>query len=777
MQKNKKTYTIAIMSGSIQSNYVQEMKKGFSLGGRDYGVNTIFFTGSQIPRNCTGIVNEKVTENCKNHFSTIYQYVHFIKPDAIIITYGSLSALLSNKNKADFFAMLKDIPCIMMEDEFPESGIPSITADNYGGMRECINHLIDDHGFKKIAYLSGPKGNYDSDERLRAYYDVMKEHKLAFTDDMVVFGDFSDHRDEQINTLLDLHPDLDAICCADDMIAKGLYRVMESRNIVVGKDIAVTGFDDSDMASSMNPPLTSVSQNVFEMGYYAIGQAVALCKGEKVSSIKMPTTLRNRASCDCKALGKWSDYALSKEDMIQYLMDLLHTLSPRFFETIHHSNEKDKINKLIIQYCTYLAEHVFLDNEHSFSLKDLRVILKELININIFFKYHLIDGIIQFLTILRDNTYKKSTKNILEDILTDTHTENLKYNIQSLESNMNESSSKNWFIPLFIGNLIKDLTLSEPETFFTNIMNEMKNLSFRKSYFLLFDEITYLDTEKPMKYSDHMHLLSYFNEKEMKYFHKSPETRINYENGFTSFIKNEGPMELSMVVLFADQKQYGLLLCDVSDNDLGFVQICGIQLGNLFNFIELNNTEQMIRKELQSSLKIIREQNEILDFLSKYDELTNLYNRRGFIEKAIKLHNENTGKTGYMIISDLDHLKEINDVYGHIEGDFAIKTIANRFRNILPTNSIIGRLGGDEFVAFVLTEDVDFKAKTRALYNKYTDDFNNDNNKPYFIEASFGIYEFSCGSEIDFDSLIKKADDLLYQEKTHRRLSIVKKIV
>lgn len=773
---DKKTYTIAIMSGSIQSNYVQEMKKGFSLGGRDNHVNTIFFTGSQIPRNCTGIVNESIAENCKNHFSTIYQYVHFIKPDAVIITYGSLSALLNNKDKSDFFKMLKDIPCVMVEDEFPEYGIPSITADNYGGMRECVSHLIDEHGFKKIAYLSGPKGNYDSDERLRAYYDVMKEHNLTVTDQMVAFGDFSEYRDEQIITLLDENPDLEAICCADDMIAKGVYRILENRNLVIGKDIAITGFDDSDMASSMNPPLTSVSQNVFEMGYYAIGQAVALCKGEKVSSIKMPTTLRKRASCNCKAMGKWSDYALNKDEMIHYLVDLLHNLSPRFFETIHHSQEESRINQLILDYCTYLAEHVFLGNEHSFSLKSLRVILKELLSINFFFKYHLIDGIIQFLTILRNNTSKKSTGNILDDILSDTQSENLKYNIQTLENNILEKNSKNWFIPLFIGNLIKDLTLAEPEKFFTNIMNEMKNLSFKKSYFLLFDEITYLDIENPMKYADHMHLLSYFNEKEMKYFHKSPESKINYENGFTSFIKDEEPMELSMVVLFADQKQYGLLLCDVSDNDLGFVQICGIQLGNLFNFVELNNTEQIIRKELQSSLKIIREQNEILDFLSRYDELTNLYNRRGFIEQVIKLHNSNPGKKAYMIISDLDHLKEINDIYGHIEGDFAIRTIATRFINILPDNAIIGRLGGDEFVAFVLSDDPDFTTKTRTLYKKYTDDFNN-NNKPYFIEASFGIHEFICSSKLDLDDIIKKADNLLYQEKSHRRLSIVKKIV
>lgn len=65
------------------------------------------------------------------------------------------------------------------------------------------------------------------------------------------------------------------------------------------------------------------------------------------------------------------------------------------------------------------------------------------------------------------------------------------------------------------------------------------------------------------------------------------------------------------------------------------------------------------------SFKMIKKQNEILNNISLYDELTKIYNRRGFIEKSIELINNNIGSDIVIIFCDLDHLKEINDTFGH----------------------------------------------------------------------------------------------------------------
>lgn len=67
------------------------------------------------------------------------------------------------------------------------------------------------------------------------------------------------------------------------------------------------------------------------------------------------------------------------------------------------------------------------------------------------------------------------------------------------------------------------------------------------------------------------------------------------------------------------------------------VQTCSLQLGSLFRFIHLNNQEKKVQQELKQSLDVIQNQNHILSFISEYDELSKLLNRRGFMERAISL--------------------------------------------------------------------------------------------------------------------------------------------
>lgn len=774
MQSNKKTYTIAVMSGSIQSDYVLEMMKGFHTSAIDNNVNTILFLGPQIPANCREIVDERITENCSEQFSTIYQYAHYIKPDAVIMTYGSLSALRNDKSKEEFVDMLTGIPCLMLEDEFNERNIPSITADNYTGMKQCIEHLIVDHGYKKIAFLSGPQDNYDANERLSAYLDTMAEHNIPVVEGMIAYGTFSDYDDEQILYLLEQNPDLEAIACADDMMAKGCYRICELKNLIVGKDIAITGFDDSDLASTMNPPLTSVSQKVFEIGYNAMNKAVAMCKGEEISSEKMPTILRKRRSCGCSPFGKIDYNKISKDEIITYIKDLLKDLCPFVFDALQHVKDGKRIEVSIGEYCLCIVEMLYDEDADYFNQKSLMRALKHLLEISFFYKNQLLEAIIRLLIILKDNAMNDNLKEKLLKVISITQQEILSYNFRSLEQDMYESSCKVWFVPLFIGNLIKGLYEYNVKDIFISVMEEMKKMSFKKSYFLFFDEPIICDGNKFLDFPKNMYLVSYFNEKETCFIGKNKNYQVNYDNGFVSFIDGQDPMELTMVILFSDKKQYGLLLCDVTDGDIGFVQICGLQLGTLFNFMELNHIGQKTQAKLETSLQVIQEQNRILSFLSEYDELTKLFNRRGFIEEALALYRNNEGKRAYLLFGDLDHLKEINDVFGHVEGDFAITSLANRFKEILPEEAIIGRLGGDEIVAFLLTDEINFEKRIQKLYVDVSHDFNEKSDKPYYVEASIGIYGFICDPKEDFNDMIDMSDKLLYRAKKNRRASIIK---
>lgn len=774
MQEEKNNYTIGIMSGSIESDYVLEMIKGFQAGAIDNHVNLVLFLGPQIPDNCKEIVDNRITENCSFQFTTIYQYMDFIKPDAVIVTFGSLSSLSYNQTKDEFLDKLSEIPCLVLEEDFSDRDFPCLNADNYNGMKECIRHLIVDHGFHNISFLSGPKDNYDANERLSAYLDTMAEYNIPVTEGMVAYGNFSDYDEEQVEFLLDQSPNIEAIACADDMMAKACYTVCEKRNIIIGKDLAITGFDDSNMASVMVPPLTSVSQNVFEIGYIAMKKAVAMCKGEKIESEKMPTFLKKRRSCSCFPFAHTDFKSLNDEQIDDYLKEILISLSPTVYSSLKYDKHGPLIEELIFQYGKCIIDFILSDEDTNFDKKVIMNILKKILNVPFFFKNQLLESMLRFLIILENNASNDFEKSKLRDIFVSSNKKILNYNIKCLEKDNYEYTCKSWFVPLFIGNLIKGLYTFNIKDIFISIMIEMQKMSFKKSYFLLFDKPIIVNKNQKLSFPKNLNLISYFNENEMKYIGKNEDYQITYDNGFVSFIDGQDPSELSMVILFSDDKQYGLLICDVEDKDLGFVQICGLQIGSLLNFIELHQIQHKTQAELQTSLQVIKEQNRILNFLSEYDELTKLLNRRGFIEEALNLYNQNEGKNGYLIFGDLDHLKEINDVFGHNEGDYAIITIAERFKSILPSESVIGRIGGDEIVAFVLSEEINFERRISKQFVDVSNQFNLDSEKPYYIEASIGIHGFICDSKEDFKDLIAISDKRLYQAKLNRKKTIKK---
>ena len=158
---------------------------------------------------------------------------------------------------------------------------------------------------------------------------------------------------------------------------------------------------------------------------------------------------------------------------------------------------------------------------------------------------------------------------------------------------------------------------------------------------------------------------------------------------------------------------------------------------------------------------------EELRALSLSDELTGLSNRRGFItladqqlKTAVRL-----GRKAILFSTDLDRLKEINDGYGHKEGDRALKAAAGILRESFRETDIIARIGGDEFVA-LLVEHPDFKAgvlKQRLLKN--VDLYNRDAKLPYRLSLSIGSAESIPQAPVSLAKLMELADGVMYEEK------------
>jgi diguanylate cyclase (GGDEF)-like protein len=125
-----------------------------------------------------------------------------------------------------------------------------------------------------------------------------------------------------------------------------------------------------------------------------------------------------------------------------------------------------------------------------------------------------------------------------------------------------------------------------------------------------------------------------------------------------------------------------------------------------------------------------------------------------------------------MIYGDLDHLKEINDNWGHSEGDYAIQCAGQILKKCLRDTDIIGRIGGDEFVALIFSESDSFQTTFHHRVTEACKMLNATSGKPYYVELSVGVAAFDFTPETNLKNIVSQADSLLYEQKKYRRKSI-----
>ena len=180
--------------------------------------------------------------------------------------------------------------------------VPSVLVDDEKGIFDLMDHLIVDHGCRRIAFIKGPEDNPEAARRYRAYAQALAQYDLALDPDLITSGYFSvDTGMEAADLLLDRrNVALDAIVAANDEMAWGAMEALERRGIRVPDDVAVTGFDDREESKYTVPPLTTIRQPVYELGRRAAELVLAQLRGEKVPlQTTLATEVVARRSCGC----------------------------------------------------------------------------------------------------------------------------------------------------------------------------------------------------------------------------------------------------------------------------------------------------------------------------------------------------------------------------------------------------------------------------------------------------------------------------------------------
>jgi diguanylate cyclase (GGDEF)-like protein len=162
---------------------------------------------------------------------------------------------------------------------------------------------------------------------------------------------------------------------------------------------------------------------------------------------------------------------------------------------------------------------------------------------------------------------------------------------------------------------------------------------------------------------------------------------------------------------------------------------------------------------------------ERLRILALQDDLTDLYNRRGFAtlaDRHLALARRKR-QSLFLIAADIDGLKSINDNFGHAAGDQAVRAAANVLRATYRSADIIARLGGDEFAVFPLEASTDSADLLLERLRRNLEAYNDQGSNRWKLSMSAGVARLEAAACESVQQLLDEADKALYQQKRRHR--------
>jgi LacI family transcriptional regulator len=250
----KKTNMIGLIIPDITNQYYAFVSKGVSAYLESEGYGLILCNSDRKK------ANEKY-------------YLSFLaegRVDGIII-------LPVKPKKEDYVDIMKSLPMIMADNYAEGLDANFVANDNYVGGRKIISHMMG-LGYKKIGVLLGDKTSSASNERFRAYLDVMQENGMEIDKTIVIHSDAT-FEDGYNYAPLFIERGADSIFAINDTVAFGVMKYCFEKNINIPKRLAVAGYDNIEQSSMLPVPLTTVHQRKELLGRTAAEVLIKEIKG------------------------------------------------------------------------------------------------------------------------------------------------------------------------------------------------------------------------------------------------------------------------------------------------------------------------------------------------------------------------------------------------------------------------------------------------------------------------------------------------------------------
>jgi diguanylate cyclase (GGDEF)-like protein len=669
--------------------------------------------------------------------------------DGVIIFAGFLAQHLELSNHVEqgsfdeYIARIpSNIPVVSVSFAIP--GIPSVMADNVGGIYGAVDHLIQSHGKKQIAFVKGPDGHPEAEERLEGYKKALEANGIPFDAKYVLPGQFSQESGvAAVAELIDVRKlSADSIVASDDETAIGVLNELKKRNISVPSDMAVTGFDDDRLSATFIPSISTARQDFSKIGLISAETLSKRINNEPTDDIiYVPSVFVSRQSCGCLKKDFLSDNQKDESaEVDSFTLFVLQKLMLLF----QHDVPQQRIQDWGIALTEKIKETPFRKEEF------LTLFDEILAKYNHYSKeISMWYDALNILT-LGVESYSNEIKDANSIMAAFIYATTLVHNIHIKEEKIKEIASDD--TRLLLRRVASALVLIfDIDSLAEELYKLLPELSMNTALVGLYHEP--IKSNEPNTNRTIDTLIGFDGKKKFNMKHNSwnPILFSDYST-IDSFDFESKRRNFFFIPLFFRDEEVGVILLPYDAN----IPI------DAYETLRINISTAVKGAELLSKIQT----------LSVTDELTGLLNRRGFhqfVYSRLQHLSRNKDMIPTIMFMDMDGLKTINDTYGHNAGDIAIAAFANILKDALREEDIIGRVGGDEFVVFSSVKSEKNSMQVEKRIREKLDEYNSQNLHPYKVMGSIGSVVLDSSTKECFESAMLSADSVLYEEKMEKK--------
>ena len=191
------------------------------------------------------------------------------------------------------------IPAVFVDLDITGENATYVMSDNISGAKKAINYLVE-LGHKKIGMITGEKMTKPAQDRLIGYKNALADNNIEYQSKWVIEGEFSETGGyNSMKKIIKLNEHPTAVFCQGDKIAFGAIKAINESEYKVPEDFSIIGFDDIEISSYIEPKLTTVHQNKFDMGKTAAELLIDIINNpdNNYPPVILPTKLMKRKSC------------------------------------------------------------------------------------------------------------------------------------------------------------------------------------------------------------------------------------------------------------------------------------------------------------------------------------------------------------------------------------------------------------------------------------------------------------------------------------------------